>query len=67
MLILGRLHVKKGIESKYLDVMGPTFCQAIREDCGSITIILILKFKMLDYEEIMLINSKNYIFKELFL
>jgi len=30
MLILGRLHVKKGIESKYLDVMGPTFCQAIR-------------------------------------
>jgi len=30
MLILGRLHVKKGIDSKFLDVMGPTFCQAIR-------------------------------------
>jgi len=30
MLALGRLHVKKGIDSKYLEVMGPTFCQAIR-------------------------------------
>jgi len=30
MLSLGRLHVKKGIDSKYLEVMGPTFCQAIR-------------------------------------
>ena len=30
MLSLGRLHVKKGVDSKYLDVMGPTFCQAIR-------------------------------------
>jgi len=27
---LGRLHVKKGIDSKYLNIMGPTFCQAIR-------------------------------------
>jgi len=31
MLALGRLHVKKGIDSKYLEVMGPTFCQAIRQ------------------------------------
>ena len=30
MLSLGRLHVRKGVDSKYLDVMGPTFCQAIR-------------------------------------
>ena len=30
MLCLGRLHVKKGVDSNYLDVMGPTFCQAIR-------------------------------------
>jgi len=30
MLVLGRLHVKKGINSKFLDLMGPTFCQAIR-------------------------------------
>ena len=30
MLSLGRLHVKKGVDRKYLDVMGPTFCQAIR-------------------------------------
>ena len=31
MLSLGRLHVKSGVDSRYLDVMGPTFCQAIRE------------------------------------
>ena len=30
MVCLGRLHVKKGVDSNYLDVMGPTFCQAIR-------------------------------------
>jgi len=30
MTILGKMHVKKGINQKYLDLMGPTFCQAIR-------------------------------------
>jgi len=30
MLVLGRLHVKKGIDSKFLELMGPTFCHAIR-------------------------------------
>jgi len=30
MLMLGRLHVKKGIDRQFLDLMGPTFCQAIR-------------------------------------
>jgi len=28
--MLGRLHVKKGIDKQLLDLMGPTFCQAIR-------------------------------------
>lgn len=28
--ILGCLHVKKGIDPKFLNLMGPTFCQAIR-------------------------------------
>ena len=28
--ILGNLHVKKKINPKFLDLMGPTFCQAIR-------------------------------------
>ena len=28
--ILGNLHVKKKINAKFLDLMGPTFCQAIR-------------------------------------
>ena len=27
---LGQLHVRKGIKQEYLDLMGPTFCQAIR-------------------------------------
>ena len=30
LLILGNLHVKKKINPKFLDLMGPTFCQAIR-------------------------------------
>ena len=31
MLVLGRLHVRKGIDSKFLELMGPTFCHAIRK------------------------------------
>ena len=31
MLVLGRLHVKKGIDSRFLELMGPTFCHAIRK------------------------------------
>ena len=27
---LGQLHARKGIKEEYLDLMGPTFCQAIR-------------------------------------
>ena len=30
LVILGRMHAKKKIDPKFLDLMGPTFCQAIR-------------------------------------
>jgi hypothetical protein len=30
MLDLGREHAQRGIPAKYLDLMGPTFCSAIR-------------------------------------
>ena len=56
MVELGAEHAKKGIPAKYLDLMGPTFCNAIRSSSSLHAVVCCTVVIELFYNYVLLKN-----------